>query len=214
MIDHVTVLLDGDLVVTPDLIKQARQSYVIAADGGIRHAKELKLTPTLWIGDFDSASSADLKQYEDVRRITLPAAKAKSDGELAVDEALALNPSKITLLGALGGKRTDHAFFNALNMLHAAIKQPDITFEISNGYENAYPLVPGKSLNLQAFEGSTLSIIPFSKLEGLSITGVKWPLHDVTIELGSSHTLSNVAAGNVTAKLANGHAIAIVQTII
>ena len=48
------ILLDGHLKVTARLEQQLSGARVIAADGGIVHANALKLSPELWIGDFDS----------------------------------------------------------------------------------------------------------------------------------------------------------------
>ena len=62
-------------------------------------------------------------------------------------------------------------------------------------------------LDLQA--DTRLSIIPFSDLEGLDLEGVKWPLVDRAVPLGSTLTLSNVALGRVSIRLRAGHGIAI-----
>ena len=58
-----TILLDGDLQVTPRLLAEIRKSNVIVADGAIRYVGPLGVTPELWVGDFDSADPALMVKY-------------------------------------------------------------------------------------------------------------------------------------------------------
>lgn len=44
-----TILLNGDLFITDRLRNQIRNSRVIAADGGMRHAEALNVVPELWL---------------------------------------------------------------------------------------------------------------------------------------------------------------------
>ncbi|MFY8099630.1 MAG: thiamine diphosphokinase, partial [Allorhizobium sp.] len=79
-----TLLLGGNLTVTDRLRALTQGSRVIAADSGMRHAVGLGLTPELWVGDFDSSDSALIDRFPSVERRTYPAAKAVTDGEIAV----------------------------------------------------------------------------------------------------------------------------------
>ena len=79
---------------------------------------------------------------------------------------------------------------------------------LTSGSEEAYPLLPG-SHRLDLPSGSRLSIIPFADLKGLDLEGVKWPLSQRAVTLGSSLTLSNVALGTVRIGLASGYGLAI-----
>jgi thiamine pyrophosphokinase len=49
-----TILLGGDLTVTPRLAGQIAGTRIVAADSGLLHAGPLKVAPELWVGDFDS----------------------------------------------------------------------------------------------------------------------------------------------------------------
>ena len=119
-----TLLLGGDLVRTPRLDAQTAGTRVIAADAGIRHAAPLGLAPELWVGDFDSVPAELRDAFPEVERRVFPADKDQTDGEIAIDAALALGATSLVLAGAFGGKRADHAFLHlalALRLAEAGI---------------------------------------------------------------------------------------------
>ena len=184
------ILLGGDLTVTARLRRQITGARIIAADSGMMHAGALRVVPELWVGDFDSAGSELAVQYAEVPRATFPADKDATDGAIAVEEAIRRGARKLMLLGGLGGQ-TDHTA--GLLGQSLDIARRGLGCSLSSGTEEAWPL----------------SVIAFSDLAGLSLTGVKWPLENRDVKLGSTLTLSNVALGPVTLTLAAGHGIAI-----
>lgn len=199
------ILLGGTLTVTARLVRQVEGARVIAADSGMGHAAALGVIPELWVGDFDSTDSVLARQYPDVPRQTHPEAKDATDGSLAVAEAILRGASQIVLVGGLGGQ-TDHMLGNVGMLLGLARK--GYSCFASSGEEEAYPLLPGDCL-LDVPQGTRLSIVPFTGLEGLGVQGVRWPLVNRSVALGSTLTLSNVVTGNVSLSLKAGHAIAI-----
>ena len=78
---------------------------------------------------------------------------------------------------------------------------------ISNGNEEAYPLITG-TYEFDFGAQSRFSIVPWSDITGLNLTGVKWPLKDKALTLGTSFTMSNVAFGPVKLSFTSGIAIA------
>lgn len=148
---HFTILLGGDVTVTDRLRDAVAGSRVIAADGGMRHARPLGLTPELWVGDFDSASKELLDAWPGVTRQPYPAAKAVTDGEIAVSEALARGAGTLLLVGALGGARSDHALQHFLYAVALAERGLDVS--LTSGEEEARPLLPG-SLDVDLPAGS------------------------------------------------------------
>lgn len=199
------ILLGGDLTVTPRLKAQIRGARVIAADSGMMHAAALRIIPELWVGDFDSAGSELTMQYRDVPRETFPAEKDATDGAIAVAEALRRGATEIVLLGGLGGQ-TDHTA--GLLGQGIEIARRGIACLLTSGLEEAWPLIPGR-MRVDLPPGTRLSVIPFADLRGLDLAGVKWPLLQRDVPLGSTLTLSNVAEGPVEIALAVGHGVAI-----
>lgn len=198
------ILLGGDLTVTARLRKQIAGARFIAADSGMRHASALGVTPELWVGDFDSAGSELMLDYAKVPRQSYPAEKDATDGEIAVTEAMKLGATEIMLIGGFGGQ-SDHATVHLGLALNVA-KSVKYCF-ISSGEEEAYPLIAG-SHRFDVSTGSRFSIVPWSDIEGFTLHGVKWPLKNVRLTLGSSFTMSNIATGSVSLSFTSGIGIA------
>ncbi|EJF89709.1 thiamine pyrophosphokinase [Bartonella vinsonii subsp. arupensis OK-94-513] len=199
-----TILLNGDLCVTDRLRNQIRNSRVIAADGGMRHAVALNVMPELWLGDFDSSDQALRDKYCHVPREVFPSDKDMTDCALACERALQNGAQKLILCGALGGERSDHSLSHMTQAVMMAEK--GISVLLTSGLEEGWPLLP-KPFSCDFPEGCLFSIIGFSDLQELTLTGVKWPLCDENVSFGSSLTLSNRICGTFSCHLGSGKAI-------
>lgn len=204
-----TILLAGTIRSTPALRAETGGTRVIAADRGMRHAQPLGLSPELWIGDFDSAG-ADLQAlHRDVPREIFPADKDKTDGELAIETALARGATSLLLVGACGGPRTDHAFMHLV--LALGLAERGVAIDLFDGAERAVPLVAGMTTRIDAVPGAAFSVLRFGDVEGLVIAGAKWPLEGVDLPFASILTQSNEATGPVEVTIAKGRAVLLVQ---
>jgi thiamine pyrophosphokinase len=197
------ILMAGDVTSTVRLKNQINGACTIAADSGMKHAEALGLTPELWVGDFDSTPTALLDQWSGVEQERFPAAKDKTDGELAIDAALKRGATEIILLGAFGGQ-LDHVLAHAA-LLHMIAARGVKTFA-TNGVEEAWPLSTSLSL-WQIPSGTRVSIVGLTDLKALSILGVRWPLQRRDVTFGSTLTLSNEAKGDVSISLEQGRAV-------
>lgn len=203
-----TILLGGELRLTDRLRAETTGSRFIAADGGMRHAVALNATPELWVGDFDS-TPADLRSaFPDVLKQPYPAAKAATDGEIAIAEAIDRGAKRLILVGAMGGERSDHAIQHLLYGIQLAEKGFDVL--LTSGDEEAVPLLPG-DMELTLPAGSLFSVLGFSDLTGLFIHNVRYPLRDFHLPFGASRTISNVAEGPVRFSLGSGRAIVLAR---
>ncbi|MGL3607693.1 thiamine diphosphokinase [Rhizobium sp. G187] len=200
-----TILLGGTLTVTERLKALTAGSRVIAADGGMRHAEVLGLTPELWVGDFDSSDAALIAHYARVERRSYPAAKAATDGEIAVAEAIARGATRLIFVGALGGDRSDHALQHYLNAL--GLVEDGFEVVLTSGEEEAYPFVEESELALELPKGALFSVLGFTALTGLTIRNARYPLRNFSLAFGSSRTISNIADGPISVALTRGRAI-------
>ncbi|MER9575108.1 thiamine diphosphokinase [Mesorhizobium sp. M0189] len=199
-----TILLGGDLIRTPLLDRQVEGSRVIAADAGIGHALMLGLMPELWVGDFDSVPADLPEDLAAVPRQVFPAEKDKTDGELAIAAALERGATSLVLAGAFGGKRTDHIFLHLALSVRLAEGGTEVL--LTSGAQEGIPLLPGKT-GFDYVDGTLFSVLGFSDLAGLTVTGAKWPLAHVEVAFGSSLTISNEVKGRLEIALASGRAL-------
>ena len=80
--------------------------YLLAADGGLRHLKKLKVAPHGIIGDFDSLG------YVPAGAEVFPVEKDDTDAMLAARKGLELGYREFLFYGSLDGKRLDHTVSN------------------------------------------------------------------------------------------------------
>ena len=82
------------------------ESFVIAADGGLRHTQKLGITPDAVLGDFDSLGFCPEGAN------VFPVEKDDTDAMLAVRLGLRRGCGEFLLYGSLDGPRLDHTVAN------------------------------------------------------------------------------------------------------
>ncbi len=199
------ILLGGEAQATPRLLRQLAGARVIAADSGIVHAAPLGLVPELWTGDFDSVADATRLDWPDVPTEIHPREKDLTDGEIAVEAALARGARELLLVGAFGGPRPDHAFLHLTMAMRLA--EAGTPARLTSGHQEATPLRPGSTAFADLPAGTLFSVIAFTDLEGLTIEGARWPLAERFVPFGSSLTLSNEVTGQLAVNLSAGRAM-------
>ena len=203
------ILLGGDVEPTPRLARQLKSRRVIAADSGMRHAEALGLVPELWTGDFDSVTPGMKDGFPEIPREIFPVDKDATDGEIAIEAALERGARSLLLAGAFGGPRPDHAFLHMAMALRLAEAGLDVL--LTSGDQEGVPLLSGPS-EYDYAPGTMFSVVGFTALSGLTLTGAKWPLDRHEVAFGSSLTLSNTVADRLTVNLVDGRAMLIAHT--
>ena len=92
----------------PSVIKSMLRTddVVIAADGGARHALAAGVLPSVIIGDLDSLTEVEVRDFSNlgVRILRYPPAKDETDLELALSHALKAGYNPVIIFGAFGGR--------------------------------------------------------------------------------------------------------------
>jgi thiamine pyrophosphokinase len=169
---------------------------VIAADGGAAKAPVAGLRPDLVVGDGDSLGPAGLAAVRaaGIAVELSPEAKDESDLELAAAAATARGARRVTVLGALGGARFDHALANAWLLAHPALADADVQILDANTRLRLLDATAGPaSLELTGRVGDLVSLLPFGgDAEGVATEGLAYPLRGEPLRLGPARGLSNV----------------------
>jgi thiamine pyrophosphokinase len=194
-------------------------TLVIAADGGARHAASLGLRIDRWVGDGDSVTPTDL---DDLRARGVPidlvaADKDESDTELAIEAAVAGGADDVTILGAFGGRRLDHAIANLALLAHPALAGRHA--ELLDGAARVRLVrAPGQDGGgvvrpLPGRVGDLVSLIPFAgDAEGITTSGLHYPLTDETLVLGSARGLSNIRRATDASFVLRSGSILVIET--
>ena len=173
--------------------------FVVAADGGARHAVPLGLRVDTWVGDGDSVGDDALAALAsagvDIRRVA--AAKDESDTELAVAAALERGADHIVVLGAFGGERFDHAIANVGLLAMPALvgRRVELIDARTRVRLLRGPIAGGQpaGLDLPGRVGDVVSLLPFGPgVEGVTTEGLAYPLRDEPLPEGPARGLSNV----------------------
>jgi thiamine pyrophosphokinase len=188
---HWVLLANGPLELSPKVRAMVSSAErLIGVDGGSRHLASMQLLPHLAVGDMDSIPRDLLAQYRDegVEMHLHPPKKDATDLELALELAIAQGATRISILGATGG-RLDHTLGNLF--LLARCLPTGIPVCIMDQEQCIH--LTDQTLTLSGAVGDTLSLLPATpEACGVSLTGLEYPLHDATLTFGTSLGMSNV----------------------
>ena len=154
---------------------------IICCDGGLVHAKALKLHPDYIVGDFDSVPPEVLKEYlsQEIPIKQVPTQKDETDMELGLDLAVNIGATDIIIMGGIGS-RFDHTLANAhllLQLLKKGVRGRLVD------EKNCVELID-KPMKVYGKKGDLVSTIPLSmKVTGITLTGFAYPLTNKTLTI-------------------------------
>lgn len=182
-----------------DDVSMPADAYVVAADGGFDHARDLGITPDVVVGDFDSIEQpiADAGDAGDagsaMRTITLPPLKDDPDMLSALKIGWAASCREFHIWGGLGG-RIDHTIAN-LQLLAMLASHGAAGYLHGNG--NAITAITDGELHFAAHtvpgDGTRMvSVFALSdKAAGVTEQGLKYQLTDATMHNTQVNGVSN-----------------------
>lgn len=167
----------------------AAGDLVIAADGGYTAVKALGVTPHLLVGDFDSLAV----RPAGVPTLAFPVEKDDTDMGLAMREGLARGYRDFALYGA-GGGRMDHFVANlqllgGLSRRGATARMVCADFDVLAVTDGTLALPPRAA-------GTVVSVFCHgARAEGVTLAGLKYPLHEALLTCDHPLGVSNAFAG-------------------
>lgn len=171
-------------------LKSNKYDIIIAVDKGLETIDYLKLQPQYVLGDFDSVNTKILEKYktQNIKIIKLNPEKDLTDTHSAIDLALEIKSTEITILGAIG-TRLDHTMAN-IHILKQALDK-NIKAKIVNE-KNEIELIDKEIIIKKDDNYKYVSIIPLTtNVTGITIEGMKYIINDYTLSIGDSLGVSN-----------------------
>jgi len=167
-------------------------SLVIAADSGYDIARSRGVSVDVLVGDMDSISARGLAEAEELG-VTIersPVDKDATDLEIAVDTALRLGATHLTIYAGEGGS-FGHLLGVALGLTAQRWEDACVVWKI--GGATVYRALPSSPITIRTEVGTTVTVLPVGDATGVTATGLQWPLEDSDLPRGTTHGLSNVA---------------------
>ncbi len=186
MSNRAIIFVNGELPKPGAARKLLRDDdFIIAADGGTRHALKLGLLPSVVIGDLDSLGSVKLPAGVEI--LQFPADKDETDLELALRHARKRGFDQILLVGALGG-RLDQTLGN-LSLLSDPVWD-GIDVRLDDGVEEVF--FARNQTQIQGRVGEIVSLIPWRGDVRIRRTeGLCWSLQNETLFAHQTRGISN-----------------------
>lgn len=174
----------GEFTGLPEELSPNDFDLIITADKGYLYAKTLGITPDIFVGDKDSLPETELILAEE--SVLLAPIKDMTDTQEAIDIAISRGATQIIISAALGG-RIDHTLAN-LHLLEYAKKRGADT---ALADKNSFVTLIDSPKRFPRKDGFCLSLIPLTRCEHVSVSGVFYPLSDAVMEIGHPYGISN-----------------------
>lgn len=157
-------------------------AHIIAVDNGLRFCFDNGITPTNIVGDFDTADPELVRHYReqtDIEIRTYNPVKDSTDTQIAIELALELGSSAITILGGTG-TRLDHVLGNIHSLMLA--KESSVPCVILDEHNRIRLIAEDTILRREEQYGTYVSLLPLTtEVTGLTLRGMKYPLTDYTL---------------------------------
>lgn len=190
-----TVIVSGGLLEKDfalPVLKSEDTEFVIGVDRGLTFLYENEIKPDYIVGDFDSVPRSLVEYYREELNVPIREfnpVKDSSDTEIALRLCLGLNRKEIWILGATGN-RLDHLWAN-VQCLQIAL-EAGAEARIVDSHNQIRLLDKDITLKREETFGKYFSLFPLElPVDGLTITGAKYPLKNHFMKPDDSLCVSN-----------------------
>ncbi|NUF48803.1 thiamine diphosphokinase [Gilliamella sp. ESL0250] len=190
-----------------DFCNLEKYTYIACTDGAYHnYLSALSIEPDFIIGDLDSYQVN--KTIPPETEIIHTPDQNKTDFEKAILFLASKGITEFDVYGACG-RASDH-FLGNISVAMKYYHQYRITF-----YDNYCHFFFSKPyLEITNVKDHIISLMPLSKVTGLTITGFQYPLIDKTLFLGGSVSLRNKAISNlVKISFKNGNLMIFIENL-
>lgn len=199
-----TVIISGGRIERDfalSFLKNEIFDQIIAVDNGLKFLYENQIRAHLDCGDFDTAAPELVEYYQtqtDIPIRRFNPVKDSTDSQIAIELALELGSSEITILGGTG-TRLDHVLGNIQSLMLA--RKKGVSCIILDAY-NRIRLMDGV-VHLKKSEqyGKYVTLLPLTtEVTGVELRGFKYELTDYTFTSTGSAGLG--VSNEITAEIA------------
>lgn len=161
---------------------------VICADGGANHARPMRITPDIIIGDMDSITPSTKRHFHRVPTMLVDD-QDSTDLEKAIQLCIDMMCTSIDIVGATGD-RLDHTT-GSLGCFKKFGKKVRLQLFDTVGVVSMIK----REIGFAATVGEKISLIPLERCEGVTTHNLKYALQNESLELGVREGISNEATG-------------------
>ena len=178
---------------------------VVGADNGARHLLEADVEPDLIVGDIDSLPAELHQQYSG--HLQQVPTQENTDFEKSLTVIHERWPDAcVTVLGATG-RRYDHELGN---LLCAASWAKHLKIRCVSDNEAIYFPQALEPLRLELSVGQTLSLFGLPSADSVRTSGLKYPLVDEFLPMGTRGVSNEAAQQHVTVEYRSGCLVVVV----
>jgi thiamine pyrophosphokinase len=182
---------------------------VVAADSGYDNARSRGVVVDVLVGDMDSISPEGLADAEElgVAIERYPIDKDASDLEIAIDTAIGLGATHVTVYAGEGGS-FGHLLGVALGLTEQRWEDTHLMWR--TGSSTTYRALPLSPFSANLPIRSRVTVLPVGDAAGVTTSGLQWALQDAHLPRGTTRGLSNVAVGPTVSVSVNTGALLII----
>ncbi|MGO2265424.1 MAG: thiamine diphosphokinase [Vagococcus salmoninarum] len=214
MISQVVIVAGGDETLWPEITTyQGHETFWIGVDRGAYRLLKKGIVPDLAVGDFDSLSSAELKEVEGVVsdiHYSIPE-KDDTDTQLGLKLALAKHPqADVLILGATGG-RLDHFLSNLWLPLDPRFEEELQRIKLIDEQNTITYFLPGDYVIEKEADKKYLAYVCLTAVTDLSLYDAKYRLENYQVPRPMSFA-SNEFIGDTSHFSFTSGVVAVIQS--